>query len=184
MWHGKSFVSWFLNSNGVIALAPVCVWFENFQRWGHCALCLLGRRFPFFRPTLPSFCLFYSFEISIMTAAICLFHSVALVEISSFQMFPCGLPILLRAGEFPSPIDSYSHCYPDTKTFWEQFPSSQLTAPLQQQNDYVFHALVMLLFSLPFSLTGQFRKGSPVRVFRWWWGSVSARVLLLGKIHT
>lgn len=62
--------------------------------------------------------------------------------------------------------------------------STDNTSSTAKTIDYVFPALVMLLFSLPFSLTGQFRKGSPVRVFRWWWGSVSSRVLLLGKIHT
>lgn len=67
------------------------MWLENFQLWGHYALCLLGPRSPFFKLTVPSFCLFYSFEIPKMTVAICLFHSVALVEILSFQMFPCGL---------------------------------------------------------------------------------------------
>lgn len=42
----------------------------------------------------------------------------------------------------------------------------------------VLHALILQIqpvtfSSFPFSLTGQFRKGSPVRVFRWWWGSLS-----------
>lgn len=40
-----------------------------------------------------------------------------------------------------------------------------------------------IFFSFPFSLTGHFRKGSPVRVFRWWWGSLSARFLLLWNSH-
>lgn len=45
-----------------------------------------------------------------------------------------------------------------------------------KQKYTVLHALILqpvTFSSFPFSLTGQFRKGSPVRVFRWWWGSLS-----------
>lgn len=97
-----------------------------------------------------------------MTVAICLFHNVTLVEILSFQMFPCDLPILLRAGEFTSPIDGYPRCDPDTKPFWEQFPSSQLTTPFPQQKWLYIpcfgHAFVFSSFLFDWSI--QKRKSS------------------------
>lgn len=174
----------FLNSYGVIALPPVCVWLENFQFWGHYALCLQGRHFSFFKLNVSSICLFHSLKVPIMTVDVCPFHNVTLVKMGIFKFpnFPSGFSALPSDGELTGPIKLFSLLSWYKSTL--RAVCLQPTPPLQQQNYYVFHAFVTFLFSLPFSLTGQFRKGSPVRVFRWWWGSVSARFLLLGKIHT
>lgn len=60
------------------------------------------------------------------------------------------------------------------------YPFRNLSRLFKNKKYTVLHELILSIqpvtfSSFPFSLTGQFRKGSPVRVFRWWWGSLSAR---------
>lgn len=63
--------------------------------------------------------------------------------------------------------------------FFQPFLQLKLFLRKKPKQKYaVLHALMLQIqpvtfSSFPFSLTGQFRKGSPVRVFRWWWGSLS-----------
>lgn len=135
-----------------------------------------------------------------MTVDVCLFPGITMMKMRGVlhvQMFPSGFSVLLGAGELPGPMDSYSHWYPGTKA---PFPSIQpintssrtkwLCIPcfdaLTFNRSCFFVSIFVFWFffffsPLPFSLTGQFRKGSPVRVFRWWWEPVSARFLLPGK---
>lgn len=132
-----------------------------------------------------------------MTVDVCLFPGITMMKMWGFlhvQTFPSGFSVLgfrcWRAPRSNGQLFSLASWYKSTISLHQPINTSSRTKwlcipcfdALKFNRSCFFVSIFVFFFSpLPFSLTGQFRKGSPVRVFRWWWEPVSARFLLPGK---